>query len=350
MKTGYITDRFSTLSGLSSVAYGAADSFRDVQNQIISASPTRIFDTHRPSDIFQGSLISETHLVETVISALQEEYSSNEIFGDYIDEVLGANWVERIRPFVAKDLYLEADLSSDYGSRLEDYVLGSLKRVFPGHSELLSLRDKVISSILSDPALGTDVRLVALVASNNPHSKLSTPPPDSVVVLLESIDLDRDHRGISFSTGYLTPQDYQSEVAYPGFSNSTSVPSTFKDSVLDGYVGYPPGTLMEQVFNPAGSESVRDTTLSSVDVLSDSDVWNASSVLGQLADIPGLMKGDRDIYEISLIGPRINNLLSFDPSTMSNGDYFDTSSLPKILNADGEDGVPMSSRNFSNTF
>jgi len=332
------------------VAYGSVDSFREVQNQIINSSPTKVFDAQLPSDIFQSFLISEDYFNEVVMDSLLEEYLNNEEFADYIDEELGVNWVTKTKTSLLKDLYLEINSFSGYGNGLEGYLSNSLKYLFPGYTDIQDLSREIISSIMSDPALGDDIKLISSVVANNPHTKISTPPKNTTVPLLESIDLDKDFRGVSFVTGYLTPQDYFSEVAYPGFENTSSVPSTFKDSVLDGYVGYPSNISLETIFNPSGAESLRDIPTAIASVLSDSDIWNAASVLGQLSDIPGLDKGDTDIYEISLIGPRVNNLLTFDPATMSNGDYFDTSALPKILNVDKEDGVPMSSRNFSNTF
>ena len=350
MKVGYITDDFSTLAGLASVAYGSADSFREVQNQVINSSPTKVFDTQLPSDIFQSFLVSEDHFINVIMDSLIEEYSDNEEFADYTDESLGVDWVAKIKTLLLKDLYSEINSQSQYGNKLENYFLNSLKNLFPGYENTQDLTDKVISAILSDPALGDDIKLISSVVANNPHTKISTPPKNTVIPLDESIDLDKDYRGVSFITGYLTPQDYFSEVAYPGFENASSVPSTFKDSVLDGYVGYPSNISLETIFNPSGAESLRDIPMAISSVLSDSDVWNAASVLGQLGDIPGMDQGEQKIYEISLIGPRVNNLLTFDPATMSNGDYFDTSALPKILNIDKEDGVPMSSRNSSNTF
>lgn len=350
MKVGYITDEFSTLGGLASVAYGSVDSFREVQNQIINSSPTKVFDTQLPSDILQSFLISEEYFNDVIIDSLLDEYSRDSEFADYIDEKLGADWVTKVRTQLLKDLYSEINSFSEYGNRLEDYFLSSLKYLFPGYEKISNLTKKLISTISSDPALGDDVNFMSSVIANNPHTKISSPPKNTTIPLAESVDLDKDSKSISFITGYLTPQDYFSEVAYPGFGGSFSVPSTFKDSIFDGYVGYPSNISLESIFNPVGAESLRNISSAISSVLGDSDIWNSASVLGQLNNIPGLDKGDRDIYEISLIGPRINNLLTFNPTTMSNGDYFDTSSLPKILNADKDDGVPISSRKFSNTF
>jgi hypothetical protein len=350
LKVGYITDEFSTLSGLASVAYGSVDSFREVQNQIIANSPTQAFDPQLPSDFFQSFLGSEDYFINLMIDTLLQEYNNNELFADYVDEKLGVGWERKIRSSLPKDLYSEMDSLSEYGNGIKDYLVNSLKYSFPGYEDIDSLAEEIISDVVSDPVFGQDVNLIASIAGNNPHTKISVPPKNTTVPLLETTDLDKDFKGISFTSGYLTPQSYYSDIAYPGFEGASSVPASFKDSIFDGYVGYPSGISLETIFNPSGAESLRDIPSAISSVLADSDVWNAASVLGQLGDIPGLNKVDRDIYEISLIGPRINDLLTYDPATMSNGDYFDTGSLPKILNADKEDGVPMSSRKFSNTF
>ncbi len=351
MKTGYITDNFSTLSGLASVAYGSTDLFREVQNQIISNSPTKIFDSQRPSDIFESFLESKDYFFESIKDYLLSRYQQDNFFADYIDSTFGADWITKILKKLPKQLSLEIDSSTQYGEGLKDFILKTFNKLFVGFENTSSLADGVISSINSDPALGPDISFIAKIAGNNPKNKISTPPPNTTISLSQSIDLDKDYRGVSFATGYLSPQKYFSEIAYPGFETSSSTtPVTFKNSVIDGYVGYPSNTSLESVFNPAGAESLRDISLEINSVLSGSDIWNATSVLGDLANIAGLSQSDRDIYEISLIGPRINNLLTFDPATMSNGDYFDTSNLPKILNSDKEDGLPMSSRKFSNTF
>lgn len=351
LKTGYITDDFSTLSGLASVAYGNADLFREVQNQIINSSPTRTFDSQRPSDIFQSFLPSKDYFFNLIKNFLLDEYQQNELFADYLDEVFGPDWVIETSDLLQKNFAIEVDSSTRYEEGIEDFILRAFTKIFTNYGDVSTLANKAKDSINSDPVIGSDMAFISKVSSNNPRNKINIPPSNTTIPLAQSIDLDKDYRGVSFATGFLSPQDYYSEIAYPGFeATSSTTPVTFKDSVLDGYVGYPSNISLESIFNPAGAESLRNLALGVGSVLSGSDIWNATSVLGDLANIPGLSQSDRDIYEISLIGPKINNLLTFDPATMSNGDYFDTSNLPKILNSDKEDGVPMSSRKFSNTF
>ncbi len=351
MKIGYITDDFSTLSGLASVAYGNTDLFREVQNQIINNSPTKTFDSQRPSDIFQSFLASKDYFFELITNSISNQYQENDLFADYIDEAFGADWLAKISGILSKEFFIEMDSNSQYGQDTKDFIFKAFNKLFLGYEDISSLVEEVTLSIISDPVLGPDISFITKIANNNPKNKISTPPSNTTIPLSQSIDLDKDYRGISFATGYISPQNYYSDIAYPGLeATSSTTPTTFKDSVLDGYVGYPTNISLESIFNPSGAESLRDISSAITSVLSGSDIWNSTSVLGDLANIPGLSQSDRDIYEISLIGPRINNLLTFDPATMSNGDYFDVSNLPKILNSDKEDGLPMSSRKFSNTF
>lgn len=351
MKTGFVTDEFSTLSGLAAVAYGNVDLFREVQNQIIKSSPTKSFDIQRPSDIFKSFLVSEDYFLEVITNTLETQYDNTELFADYIDETLGIEWSARVKESFLNDLYKVIDSSSEHNKRLGDFITETLELTFPNYSNIEELKSSIVLTIESDPYISPDLTSLSKIISNNPHSKISTPPANTVIGLEQSTDLDKDFRGISFSTGYLTPQKYYSEIAYPGFENETSVPTTIKDSIADGYVGYLSNYSLEGLFNPIGSESIRDVSASIGNVLSpSSDIWNATSVLGQLDDIPGLYQSDKQIYEISLLGPRLNGLISYDPDTMSNGDFFKTSNLPDLLNSDKEDGVPFSSRNFSNVF
>jgi hypothetical protein len=207
--------------------------------------------------------------------------------------------------------------------------------------------DGIVSAVKADAIIGRDAEFVIKLISNNPQTKISVPPPDAVIPLETSVDLGLDYRGTEFVSSYLPPKDYYSNVAYPGFIGSTSLPVNFRDSVIQGYVGYPSGLPLELVFNPVGSESIRNMDMNSpVSLLAPTDPFNAGSVLG---DLPSLSQSDRDIYNISLIGPTMNGYLSFDPGTMSNGDLINTSLIPKFEsdNADKDGGLNPASRNFS---
>lgn len=368
MKTGFVTDSFSSLGGLAAVAYGDVDYFREVQNQIYESSVSRFTDSLRPSSAFEGFLPNEDYLLDLVIETLQSEYELEGDFTDYVDVVFGPFWEGKVRATFIGDLYEALDSVSNYGLTLSDYVALSLETsifkqvpasvlsgsTFSLNDETLTLQELkehvtkiVVGSLRSDPVIGRDLDFVVRLIANNPQTKVSVPPPDSIVKLNTSVDLGLDYRGIEFVSAYLPPKDYYSNVAYPGFVGPTSLPVNFRDSVIQGYIGYPSGTPLELVFNPVGAESVRDMDLvSPASLLAPTDPFSTGSVLGEL---PSLSQSDRDVYDISLIGPRMNGFLSFDPGTMSNGDYIDSSLIPQFEsnNADKDAGLNPASRNFS---
>ncbi len=354
MKTGFVTDSFSSLGGLAAVAYGDVDYFREVQNQIYGSSVSRFTDPLRPSSSFEGAMPSEDYFVSLVLSALEEEYDLDEEFTDFVDVTLGPFWKEIVGPAFESEFRLAFDSLSNYGLTFSDYVASSINTsVFKNSQDprILELAEEVtravVKAVKADPVIGRDIDFVAGLSANNPQTKISVPPPDSVIKLDTSVDLGLDYRGLEFVSSYLTPKEYYSNVAYPGFTGSTSLPVNFRDSVTQGYIGYPSGLPLELVFNPVGAESVRSLDVTSpTSLLAPTDPFSAGSVLG---DLPSLSQSDRDVYDISLIGPRMNGFLSFDPATMSNGDYIDASLVPQFEsnNSDKDAGLNPASRNFS---
>ena len=371
MKTGFVTDSFSSLGGLAAVAYGDVDYFREVQNQIYESSVSRFTDALRPSSAFESFLPNEDYFLDLVVDALQSEYDLGGDFADYADVTFGPFWQTKIRGTFARSLYAALDSASDYGLTLSDYVASALstsvfsralassqsgfKTIYsadggevPSAEELKNeIVVVIVEALRSDTLIGRDIDFVTRLVANNPQTKVSSPPPDAIVKLSTSVDLGLDYRGVEFVSAYLPPKDYYSNVAYPGFVGSTSLPVNFRDSILQGYVGYPSGLPLELVFNPVGAESVRNMDLTSPSsLLAPTDPFSAGSVLG---DLPSLSQSDRNVYDISLIGPRMNGFLSFDPSTMSNGDYINSSLIPQFENnnADKDAGLNPASRNFS---
>jgi hypothetical protein len=378
LKTGFVTDSFSSLGGLAAVAYGDADYFREVQNQIYRSSVSGFVDTLRPSSTFESFLPSEGYFLNLVLSALEDEYDLDEFFTDYIDVALGPFWRTRVEKDFMRSMYSALDSPSNYGLTLSDYVALSVRSTIfykvdsvqgvtdkpssagfttvylnttdePPTPQELERRviDGIVSAVKADALIGRDAEFVIKLASNNPQTKISVPPPDAVIPLEVSVDLGLDYRGTEFVSSYLPPKDYYSNVAYPGFVGSTSLPVNFRDSVIQGYVGYPSGLPLELVFNPVGAESIRNMDMTSpASLLAPTDPFSAGSVLGSL---PSLSQSDRDIYDISLIGPTMNGYLSFDPGTMSNGDLLNASLIPQFEsdNADKDGGLNPASRNFS---
>jgi hypothetical protein len=187
--------------------------------------------------------------------------------------------------------------------------------------------------------------LMTRVVSNNPQTKLSTPPLNSRIDLQNSLDLGSDYRGVEFTTGYITPQDYWNDVAYPGLS-SGGTPVTLRDSINQGYVGYPSRTPLEALFNPVGAQSVPED---GIFIENTSPTNSSASYLNQF---PDELQADRDVYSISLMGERLNGYTTFDPTTMSNGDLLDQSQVPQFEeeNSDPQGGLTSSARNFTTAF
>jgi hypothetical protein len=358
LKTGFVTDSFSSLSGLAAVAYGDVDYFREVQNQIYGSSVSRFLDPLRPSSTFESFLPSEQLFSQIVMTALEAEYDLNGAFTDYVDVTLGAFWRSRIEKNFVFELYSRLDSLSEYRLTLSDYVALTLKSTvfntagyppsLPVEDIERSVTEVVTNALREDSVIGRDIDFVTRLVANNPQTKISTPPPDSIVALTTSVDLGLDYRGTEFVSSYLPPKDYYANIAYPGFSGlSSSFPANFRDSIIQGYIGYPSGLPLELVFNPVGEESVRDLNLTSPSsLLAPTDPFNSGSILG---DLPSMSQSDRDIYEISLISPRMNGFLSFDSNTMSNGDLINASLIPQFEkdNADKDGGLNPASRNFS---
>lgn len=340
MKTGYITDDFSTLAGLASVAYGDPEYFREVQNQIYSSSPTKFLDTQRPSDIFESFFETKEFFISIVLKSLEAQYSTSSSFVDYIDIELGANWKEVIT-YRLKDSFFNAlDSVQNYGLTLSDYVKFAVSVSLPEFANSNELVVAIVNTISEEPKVGSDAKLISRLVSNNPQTKVSVPPSNSRIDLESSVDLGSDYRGVDFSAGYISPQEYWNNVAFPGLT-STIVPTNLKNSVIAGYTGYLSSTPLEALYNPVGALSV-----SSVPSGGSAPI---SSILSQF---PENLQADNEVYAISLMGEKLNGYTTFDPQTMSNGDLLDPSLTPTYEedNKDPQGGLPPAARPFTPAF
>lgn len=344
MKTGYITDNFSTLGGLASVAYGDPEYFREVQNQIYLSSPTRFLDVQRPSDVFESFLGSRAIFSRMVLEALEAEYSSNQGFADYVDIRFGAEWRTRLLPSVESEFFGNLDSVEKYGLTLSDYVGMVVKELLPGAPAPETTVTAITGVIVDRPGSGPDTKLIAKIISNNPQTKLSVPPSNARVDLSNSVDLGYDYRGAEIVSGYITPQEYWSDIAYPGLRGN-SEPTGLKNSVTEGYVGYLSSAPLEKLYNPIGAQSISDAPGNAMGSYSPL----SSSILSQFSDN---LQGDRDVFSISLMGERFNGYTTFDPSTMSNGDLLDGSQVPTFEddNQDPQGGLNPAARNFTPAF
>lgn len=351
MKSTFITDKFTTLGGLGSVAYGDPEYFREVQNQIYYNSPTSFVDSQRPSDVFESLIQSKTDYTRNLLKVLEEEYAKNGEFTDYIDVQYGPSWKNRVVDLGFSLLQRQLDSQSSYEYNSRDYFSLSLSILFP-NLDLKVLDDiigKLISRLSATSNSSLDLQLALDTILNNPQTKISTPPPDSQILLEDDPGQDFDYRGVSISTGYSTVEDYWSNIPYPGFTDPNTIPSTLRESILNGYVGYLSNSPLEALFNSVGAGSISSLNLSSPEALNFSDPFSQGSILAQL---PKELQGDKGIYSISLIGEKLNGYSTFDPLTMSNGDGIDKSLIPDFegQNSDPDGGLPGLARTFSSPF
>lgn len=340
MKTGYITDSFSTLGGLAAVAYGDSEYFREVQNQIYAQSPTKFLNLQQPSDIFESFFGTKEFFAEIVLKALVSQYATEQKFADFVDVKFGPTWKTTLLAEFKSNFFDQLNSTEEYGLTLLNYVGRVVERTLPGFTQSEELANKISSTIQNEPRVGADANLIAKAVSNNPQVKVSVPPTNSRVNLNTSVDLGSDYRGVKISQGYISPQNYWNDIAFPGLTNSV-VPTGLKDAVKSGYVGYLSTTPLEALYNQSGGSSVLNTP--------DRDGAPISSILSQF---PDSLPGDRDIYSISLLGEKLNGYTTFDPGTMSNGDLLDRSLTPAFEedNSDPQGGLNSTARNFTPAF
>lgn len=348
MKTGFVTDSFSTLAGLASVAYGDVEYFRDVQNQIYQNSPTRAFDGLSPSTVLESFFGLWEVLEELILNAMEEEYQKDNNFTDYIDIYIGPDWKKVFPARITQELKSSIDYVSTYNVSFLNYLRFSLQKILNNETiDLIGeiLENLIVNALKNNVLTDKDANLITQIASNNPLTKISQPPPDTIIPLERDLDISLDYRGVSFDTGYLSLRDYYDNYAYPSYNDDGIIPPTFRESLMNGYVGYLPELLLEPLINPTGAETISNYNVPYGTVADN-------TVLGAIDKLNPLAQSDRDIYEISLMGPRINGMLDFNPSTMSNGDLFDKSLITNFEkeNKDKEKGLPSIARNFTSAY
>jgi hypothetical protein len=300
---------------------------------------------HRPSAILADFFGSLEKLISEIVSGLEDKYKDDPEFNNYIDVNVGPNWKNTVTERINVELPFAIDSVEDYGATISDYLNITFSRVLPDVPSLQTLSADISKVLENVKGVGVDIPLMTRVISNNPQSKLSIPPIDSRINLENSASIGSDFRGVEFTKGYITPQDYWKDIAYPGLTSS-SIPIGFRDTINQGYVNYPSITPLENLFNPIGAQSISDLDIESE---SSSPMGSSASYLNQF---PESAKADSEIYSISLIGESINGFTTFDPSIMSNGDLLDQSQVPQFdnENSDPQGGLMASARNFEPAF
>lgn len=337
MKIGFVTDSFSTLTGLASVAYSSVDAFREVQNEVIKQSPTQPFDIHRPSDVFYSFLASEDYFSTLLVNAILSFYEDNEEFGDYVDETFGTGFEDYISKEILPSIYRSLDANSTYGLGFEDILNKSLSSIFLNYEGIEDLSSRVARDIESDVIPSGDISLVTNIANNSPKTKLYQPPLEAIVNLPQTVDYDLDHNGVSYTKGYLSPQEYYSGVGYPGYDGITSIPASMSKSIKDGYVGYSTTAPLESILGLSGSDSVFD--------FNSSNIASAANSILSMLDITGgfnLTQGDRDWEAIDQFAAKLNKFTNVADQVRTLVDI--------NKNSDINDGAPFSLSKTSSTY
>lgn len=333
----YLTDSWSTISGLAAVAYGSPGRYQDVANQVRSKSVLGFLGPTQPSDIV-GNVLNLDHIT----SALQSEYGAGEEFTRHVDS--GSKTIQEI----ASDLYGKILQAYNEFGTYESSLTDALEYVSDGLGiNNQRVKDNLLTTV-------PDLELFSRMAANMPTNKLDKLPAGTRIDLDDSVNLDTDHNGVALTTGYLTPAQYWNEVAYPGVgSTSDNLPNTFVTSLTEGYKGYATLQPLDDLLRPGLAALV-----SLADIKDLRNVSRSVSGLGTVStakDLTGLGRfsvADEAMYNLDLadIVVERNGYTVYDPLTDSNGDFIDPANVPDYDRANADSGLPYSSRIRSSTF
>ena len=109
------------------------------------------------------------------------------------------------------------------------------------------------TQLVKDHLVGSvsDLYLYSQLASSVTYNKLDKLPAGTRIDLDDSTGLDSDPSGVGFPTGYLTPANYFSGVAYPGMgTDGTNLPDSIVKSVTEGYQGYATLQPLDDLLRP----------------------------------------------------------------------------------------------------
>lgn len=333
MSTAYLTDSWSSITGLASVAYGSPSFYPEVANQV-------------RGNIFTGqvgealpSTVSEVALTPDVIrSVLEAQYLAGGEFTDFVN--LGSKSIDNLAQEYASRLNSAYNELASYSVPLSDVVQYALPEV-PLAPTVFNLAER---DTLSYTAIASDLAI----------NKLDKLPPDTIMELADSIDLAKDYVGRDITLAYLTPAEYYAGVAYPGiFENSARVTPEAVKSIEQGYIGYPTTLPLDELLNAGFSQVISRGDLAAMSLpikslagLGTIDALRSLSPVGRLSD------ADRAMYDVDLTSIVLarNGYTIYNPATDSNGDFLDTGLVPRTANSDPGGGLPPSSRTRTPTF
>jgi len=244
-KNNFLTDKFSTTGSLAAVAYGSSELFYTVADQIRNNSVSRSLDDQLPSHLVLDFVNTKKLLKDVLFSALDEHYREEGIFTDFID-IFCKGDLNEYSSRASNSLLSLLNRISDYNSTLLSILEDCLEeaaRLFGYESELdldfLVLAKDVAFKFKTENYLTEDLDLILLIAANNPLTKVSSAPADTLIPLSEQGRLGKNYRGVDINVGTTSYAEY--------YSNNSAYESTNKyigNVVAQGYVGYPLAALL----------------------------------------------------------------------------------------------------------
>jgi hypothetical protein len=291
-----------------------------------------------PEAILEGKITTSA-----VKFALERQYETSREFQRYVDTQTKS--IDQIAEKFQKDILTSFGQMSSYETSLAD-VIGyiGLPGVSPTSTTKL-LEEKI-------PDLGLFVRL----ASSIPARKPDKLPAGARITLSDSVNLDSDYRGVGFSTGYLTPQDYFSGVAFPGAGKTAdNLPDSIIKSIREGYRGYATFQPLDSLLKPGLSSLITLDDIGNLKNVSRSLAGLGTiGAIRDLTRIGALSPADQAMYDVDLSSliVDINGYTTYRAEINSNGDYIDTTLIPdfEAQNSDPGSGLTFSQRTRSTVF
>jgi hypothetical protein len=244
-KNNFLTDKFSTTGSLAAVAYGSSELFYTVADQIRSNSVSKSLDAQLPSHLALDFVNTKKLLKNAIFSTLDRHYSESGVFTDFID-IFCKTDLNKYSSRATESLLSLLNRISDYNSTLLSILEDCLEeaaRLFGYKSELdldfLSLAKDVAARFKTENYLTEDLDLILLIAANNPLTKVSSAPADTLVPLSEEGRLGKNYKGADINLGTTSFTEY-----YSGKSAYSSNIYSLQNVVAQGYVGYPLAALL----------------------------------------------------------------------------------------------------------
>lgn len=332
MATPYVTDSWSSLTGLAAVAYKSPSFHPEVANQVWREGLTA------PIGVATASSVGEFVISrDQITQILSEEYDEGGSFADFVD--LGTDTLQQIAEKLYKNLISSYNEISSYNVQLSDvvdYAWGNLN--LPLDS------DRIKSKIL---LLAPDSTVYNQLATALPTNKLDKLPPNTVVLLEDNLGLGRDFRNLNMAISYLTPDQYFSDVGYPGLGvNSLNLPSTLVKSIEQGYVGYPTTLPLDEVLNSGFAGAITRKDISgAVDAVFGS---GTADMIKGLNPFSRMSAADQAMYDVDLTDIILakNGYTVYNPLTDSVSNFSAETRSTDFSgeNSDPDQGLPFTQR------